>query len=133
MYLLRRRPFGHHRGPAFDSGFSIIINPANAFRKNATWQTKLDEIVKKAPEWDIGIIAGVPAWLQILLERIIETYQVNTIHNIWPNLSIFVHEVVAFTPYEKGFENSLARPITYMETYPAFKDFFAFQNRVGVR
>ncbi len=109
--------------------FQHYYKPGKRISKERDWQTKLDEIVKKAPEWDIGIIAGVPAWLQILLEKIIETYQVKTIHDIWPNLSIFVHGGVAFTPYEKGFEKLLAHPITYMETYLASEGFFAFQNR----
>jgi hypothetical protein len=61
--------------------------------------------VKKAPDWDIGVIVGVPAWWQILIEKIIGEYQLNNIHDIWPNLSIFVHGGVSFTPYIKGFEN----------------------------
>ncbi len=109
--------------------FQHYYKPGKRISKERNWQTKLDEIVKKAPEWDIGIIVGVPAWLQILLEKIIDTYKVRTIHDIWPNLSIFVHGGVAFTPYEKGFEKLLARPITYMETYLASEGFFAFQNR----
>jgi hypothetical protein len=109
--------------------FQHYYKPGKRISKERDWQTKLDEIVKKAPEWDIGIIAGVPAWLQILLEKIIETYKVKTIHDIWPNLSIFVHGGVAFTPYEKGFEKLLDHPITYLETYLASEGFFAFQSR----
>jgi len=109
--------------------FQHYYKPGKRISKERDWQTKLDEIVKKAPEWDIGIIVGVPAWLQILLEKIIETYHLKTIHDIWPNLSIFVHGGVAFTPYIKGFERLLAHPLTYLETYLASEGFIAYQSR----
>jgi hypothetical protein len=47
--------------------------------------------VKQAPNWDIGFIVGVPAWIQMCMERIIERYQLKNIHEIWPNLGFFVH------------------------------------------
>ncbi len=75
------------------------------------------------------MIVGVPAWLQILLERIIEYYKVDTIHDVWPNLSIYVHGGVSFNPYKKGFEKLLARPLTYIETYLASEGFIAYQSR----
>lgn len=109
--------------------FQHFYKPGNRISKERNWTTKLDEIVKKAPEWDIGVICGVPAWLQILLERIIETYHLKTIHDIWPNLSIYVHGGVSFAPYAKGFEKLLARPLTYMETYLASEGFIAYQSR----
>jgi hypothetical protein len=111
--------------------FQHFYKPGNRISKERNWTTKLDEIVKKAPEWDIGVICGVPAWLQILLERIIETYHLNTIHDIWPSLSIYVHGGVSFTPYVKGFEKLLAKPLTYMETYLASEGFIAYQSRPG--
>jgi len=109
--------------------FQHFYKPGNRISKERNWTTKLDEIVKKAPEWDIGVICGVPAWLQILLERVIGTYKLNTIHDMWPNLSIYVHGGVSFSPYQKGFEKLLARPLTYMETYLASEGFIAFQGR----
>ncbi|HAH60061.1 MAG TPA: GH3 auxin-responsive promoter, partial [Bacteroidales bacterium] len=72
-----------------------------------------------------------PAWLQILLERIINQYNLKTIHDIWPNLSIYVHGGVSFAPYAKTFDKLLARPITYIETYLASEGFIAYQTRPG--
>jgi len=80
-----------------------------------------------APKWDIGIIVGVPAWLQLLLEKIIFTYKLNSIHDIWPNLKIFVHGGVSFDPYRKGFEKLLGKKMIYLETYLASEGFLAFQ------
>jgi hypothetical protein len=109
--------------------FQHFYKPGKRIAKEREWTNKLDEIVRKAKHWDVGVICGVPAWLQILLEKIIHYYGVQTIHDIWPNLSIYVHGGVSFTPYQKGFEKLLARPITYIETYLASEGFIAFQNR----
>ncbi|HQV00647.1 MAG TPA: GH3 auxin-responsive promoter family protein, partial [Bacteroidia bacterium] len=75
-----------------------------------------------------GTIVGVPAWLQMLLEKIIDRYQLKNIHDIWPNLSLFVHGGVAFEPYKKSFLPLLGKPINYMETYLASEGFIALQE-----
>jgi hypothetical protein len=67
---------------------------------------------------------------------IIERYQLNNIHEIWPNLTFFVHGGVSFEPYKHGFEKLLGRPIEYIETYLASEGFLAWQdkqNAVGMR
>jgi len=107
--------------------FQRFYKPGQKIARNKNWGEKLEKIIEQAPKWDIGIIVGVPAWLQILLEKIIEHYQVDTIHDIWPNLTIFVHGGVSFDPYRKGFEKLLARPLIYLETYLASEGFLAFQ------
>ncbi|MEP1097202.1 MAG: GH3 auxin-responsive promoter family protein [Cyclobacteriaceae bacterium] len=107
--------------------FQHFYKPGRKIAKNQNWHEKLDEIVVNAREWDIGIIAGVPAWIQILMEKIIDYYHVKTIHDIWPNLRIFVHGGVSFEPYRKGFEKLLGMPLIYMETYLASEGFLAFQ------
>ncbi|ERM82444.1 GH3 auxin-responsive promoter [Rhodonellum psychrophilum GCM71 = DSM 17998] len=107
--------------------FQRFYKPGNKISKNKNWGEKLDQIVEEAPNWDIGIIVGVPAWLQILLEKIIQRYQLKTIHDIWPNLMIYVHGGVSFEPYRKGFEKLLEKPLVYMETYLASEGFLAYQ------
>jgi len=116
--------------------FQRFYKPGLEIAKNKNWGDKIEKIVENAPNWDIGIIVGVPAWLQILLEKIIERYKLNTIHDIWPNLTIYVHGGVHFEPYKKGFEKLLDRPLIYMETYLASEGFLAFQalpNRKSMR
>jgi hypothetical protein len=109
--------------------FQPFYKPGKKIAKNRDWDKKINEIVEKAPEWDIGFIVGVPAWVQLTLERIIERYNVNTIHDIWPNLAFFVHGGVAFEPYKKGFEKLLAKPLIYIETYLASEGFIAYQDK----
>ena len=71
---------------------------------------------------------GVPAWIEILLEKIIKRYHLNNIHDIWPDLMIYVHGGVSFEPYKKGFRKLLGKEITYIETYLASEGFIAFQT-----
>src|SRR5690606_16916465 len=116
--------------------FQHFYKPGQKIAKIPDWNSKLDEITQNASKWNIGVIVGVPAWIQILMEKIIAHYKVETIHDIWPNLTIYVHGGVAFDPYRKSFESLLAKPLTYMETYLASEGFFAFQalpNRRSLR
>lgn len=106
-----------------------LYKPGKKIAKEKDWARKLEEIVENAPNWDIGFIMGVPAWLQLCMEKIIERYQVNNIHDIWPNLTLYVHGGVAMEPYKKGFEKLMGKPITYIETYLASEGFLAYQNR----
>jgi hypothetical protein len=109
--------------------FQPFYKPGKKIARNRDWDKKIDEIVEKAPEWDIGIIVGVPAWVQLTIEKIIERYNLNTIHDLWPDLTFFVHGGVAFDPYKKGFERLLAKPLIYIETYLASEGFIAYQDR----
>jgi hypothetical protein len=109
--------------------FQHFYKPGRKIAKETDWKTKLDEITRNANKWDIGFIVGVPAWIQLLMEQIIEHHQLKNVHDIWPNLKVFVHGGVAFEPYKKGFEKLLGKPIQYIETYLASEGFVAFQSR----
>lgn len=111
--------------------FYTFYKPGKKIAQTKDWNEKLDKITYKAKDWDIGYIVGVPAWIQLLLERIIDYYNLNNIHEIWPNLSVFTHGGVSFEPYKKGFEKLLGKPLTYIETYLASEGFIAFQVRPG--
>jgi hypothetical protein len=108
--------------------FQIFYKPGKKIARFKDWNMKLDEITVNAHKWDIGIIVGVPAWIQILMEKVIAYYKVKNIHEIWPNLEIYVHGGVSFDPYKKGFEKLLGKPLTYIETYLASEGFIAFQS-----
>ncbi|MFM2190931.1 MAG: hypothetical protein RL491_1317 [Bacteroidota bacterium] len=135
----------HQRGSYFEGDLSGITvsnipfwfqhfyKPGRKISKEMDWNAKLEEITEKAPEWDIGIIVGVPAWVQLLIEKVIVRYNLKNIHEIWPNLSIYVHGGVSFEPYRKGFEQLLGKPLNYIETYLASEGFIAFQDEPGER
>jgi hypothetical protein len=113
--------------------FSPFYKPGKKIARTKDWNEKLEEVVRLAPEWDIGFIVGVPAWIQICMEKIIERYKLRHIHEIWPNLGFFVHGGVSFEPYKKGFEKLLGKPLTYIETYLASEGFIAYQDRQHAR
>jgi hypothetical protein len=113
--------------------FSPFYKPGKKIARTKDWNQKLEEIVEQAPGWDIGFIVGVPAWIQICMEKIIERYNLKNIHEIWPNLAFFVHGGVSFEPYKIGFEKLLGKPITYIETYLASEGFIAYQDRQNER
>ncbi|MCW3086613.1 MAG: auxin-responsive promoter [Bacteroidetes bacterium] len=109
--------------------FQHYYKPGNRIAKERNWDQKLEEITLKAKDWDIGIVVGVPAWVQILFEKIIDHYKVETIHDIWPNLAAYVHGGVAIAPYKKGFEKLLGKPIVYSDSYLASEGLIGYQNR----
>jgi len=108
--------------------FQHFYKPGRRISKNSDWASKLNDMVKKAPDWDIGVIVGVPAWVQILMDRIIEEHGLNTIHDIWPNLSVYVHSGVAIKPYLKHFEKLFGKEIMYQESYLASEGYIAYQS-----
>lgn len=108
--------------------FQHFYKPGRRISKTSDWATKLDEMVKKAPDWDIGVVVGVPAWVQILFERIIKEHKLDNIHDIWPNLSVYVHSGVSFKPYLKHFEKLLDKPLIYRESYLASEGYVAYQS-----
>ena len=109
--------------------FQGMYKPGKRIARETDWSKKLDEIVEKAAEWDIAFLVGVPAWVQLCMEKVIERYKLKNIHEIWPNLAFYVHGGVALEPYKKGFNKLLGKPITYIETYLASEGFLAYQNR----
>jgi len=108
--------------------FQHFYKPGRRISKEREWSVKLEEIVKKAKDWDISVIVGVPAWIQIILEKIIDHYKVETIHDIWPNLSVYVHSGVAFGPYIKSFTKLFGKKVIYQESYLASEGYIAFQR-----
>ena len=107
--------------------FEFFYKPGKKISQIKDWSEKLDEMVKAAPTWDIGVIVGVPAWVQILLERIIKEYNLKPIHDLWPNLMVYVHSGVAFAPYEKSFERLFGKEVIYVESYLASEGYIAYQ------
>ncbi|MCF8237393.1 MAG: GH3 auxin-responsive promoter family protein [Saprospiraceae bacterium] len=111
------------------SWFEGASKPDAEIRKIKDWQVKLDRMVEEAPTWDIVIIAGVPAWVKMLLERIIERYQLQHIHEIWPRFSVYIHGGVSIEPYRYSLGQLYGRQVAYYETYLASEGFLAWQSR----
>lgn len=106
---------------------SLLYKPGQKISKSPSWEARIKLIVRNAKKWDVGTICGVPAWVQIVLERIIAYYKVDNIHEIWPNFGIYIHGGVAFDPYREAFKKLLGKPVAFSETYMASEGSFGFQ------
>lgn len=93
------------------------------------WGQRIQAIVEAAPSWDIGFVLGNPAWIQLIFEKIIAHYQLKNIHEMWPNLSVFIHGGVFFQPYQASFEKLLAHELVYLDSYMASEGFIAYQSQ----
>ncbi len=109
--------------------FQHHYKPGKKISGYKDWNTKLNEMTVNAHKWDIGIIAGVPAWIQILMEKILDHYKINSIHDIWPNFSIYVHGGVAIHPYKAGLKKMFSKEVLFIDTYMASEGFIAFEER----
>lgn len=114
---------------------SIIIKPLTKPGKKissiADWNEKINAMVDKAPSWDIGILAGIPSWCIMLLERIVEKHQLKSIHDIWPNFRVFVHGGVYMAPYLDRLKKVSNQDVILLDTYLASEGYFAYQMSPG--
>ena len=109
--------------------FKSYYKPGNEIARIDDWDERVQKIAERAEEWDIGALSGIPSWIELMLKKVIAHHQLNNIHDIWPNLSVYTPGGVAFEPYRKSFEKLLAHPLIYLDTYLASEGFLAFQNR----
>lgn len=96
------------------------------------WESKIDKMANQTAEENVTSISGVPTWTIVLLEKILERKNVSDIMEVWPNLEIFFHGAVSFTPYEQLFKKLIPNSaMRYMETYNASEGFFGIQDQPG--
>jgi len=108
--------------------FTKFSKPGKKVRKLTLWNEKLEAIVQEAPNWDIGIISGVPAWVELVMKAIIARYELKTIHEIWPSLRVYVHGGVAIEPYRNELVSCFDKKVFFQETYLASEGYFAYQK-----
>jgi len=104
-----------------------ITKPNNKIAGISDWNDKLNAMVDQAPKWNIGIIAGIPSWCVMLMERIVQRYALNSIHDIWPNLRVYAHGGVYMDPYVDRLKKISSKEIFLLDTYLASEGYFAFQ------
>ncbi|MDN6281252.1 MAG: GH3 auxin-responsive promoter family protein [Psychroflexus sp.] len=109
--------------------FRGYYKPGEEIAKIEDWDERVKHIAENAKKWDIGALSGIPSWMELMLKEVINYHQVDTIHDIWPNLQVYTSGGVAFKPYEKSFNALLKHPITVIDTYLASEGFIACQTR----
>ena len=92
------------------------------------WEEKIEKLAQSTVNENVTSIAGVPTWTLILLKRILEITNKNSIKEVWPNLELYINGGVSFIPYRDHFEKIIGKPINYLEIYNASEGFFAGQE-----
>ena len=91
------------------------------------WETKLDKIVEETLHQDMTLISGIPPWVQMYFDRLIQVSG-KPIKDIFPSFSVLVHGGVNFEPYKAKLFESIGKQVDTIETFPASEGFFAFQD-----
>ena len=92
-------------------------------------EVKRDRIARETLGKNVTNISGVPSWMMSVLVRVLELSGKEHIEEVWPNLEVFFHGGIAFTPYRSQYEKLITSPkMHYMETYNASEGFFGIQN-----
>jgi hypothetical protein len=114
-----------HHVPAY-----LQANRLPSFETNCIedWETKLDAIVAETIHQDMTLISGIPPWVQMYFDKLIQQSNGQAIKDIFKNFSLFVYGGVNFEPYRAKIEQSIGKKIDTIETYPASEGFIAFQD-----
>jgi len=92
------------------------------------WEEKLTAIVEETHQQDMRLISGIPPWVQMYYERLLEKTGKKYVKDIFPNFSVFVYGGVNFEPYRSSLEALVGKRLDSVETYPASEGFIAFQD-----
>jgi hypothetical protein len=92
------------------------------------WETKIEKLAQTTMLENVTSISGVPTWTLVLIKRILELSGKQTLREVWPNLELYIHGGVAFTPYREQFTKLIGAPINYIDLYNASEGFFAAQD-----
>ena len=91
------------------------------------WEAKIEKMALHTIQEDVTSISGVPTWTLILIKRILEITGKQTLKEVWPNLELYIHGGVSFTPYRTQFQKLIGEGCHYLEMYNASEGFFAAQ------
>ena len=92
------------------------------------WETKVDAIVRETLTENMSLIAGIPSWVQMYFEKLIEQTGI-PVGNTFPDFSLFVYGGVNYEPYRPLFEKLVGRKLDSIELFPASEGFFAYQDQ----
>jgi hypothetical protein len=119
--LLQNSPFWGHWLRTPDLSIALM----------GEWESKLELMANQTLYENVTSISGVPTWTLVLLKRILEMTGKNIIADVWPELELYMHGGVSFTPYKEQFKKIIGKDINYLETYNASEGFFSAQEIPG--
>jgi hypothetical protein len=95
------------------------------------WEVKIEKLAQSTINEVVTSISGVPTWTLVLIKRILEITGKSTLKEVWPDLELYLHGGVSFTPYRDQFKKLLGEGVNYLEMYNASEGFFAAQSKPG--
>lgn len=95
------------------------------------WEKKLDKIVDETKHQNLSVISGIPPWVQMYFERLIDATGKSCVKDIFPNFKLFAYGGVNYEPYRNSLESLIGAPVDTLETYPASEGFIAFQDQIS--
>ncbi|MEK9613010.1 MAG: GH3 auxin-responsive promoter family protein [Flavobacteriaceae bacterium] len=94
------------------------------------WETKMKAIVNESIPEKVTSLAGVPSWMLVLLQNVLEETGKETIHDVWPEVEVYFHGGVSFKPYQKLYNQLFPKSnFRFYEIYNASEGFFGIQDR----
>jgi hypothetical protein len=106
----------------------IIRTPKQKIALLEDFEQKLDLITKSAANENVTNISGVPSWYLVLIKQILAYTGKSNLLDVWPNLEVFFHGGISFTPYREQYKKLIGSQMNYMETYNASEGFFGIQD-----
>ena len=107
----------------------FLRTPDKSIALMEEWEEKIERMANAVVNEDVTNISGVPTWTIVLIERLFEMTGTRDLHDIWPNLELYIHGGVSFEPYRDRFNRLVPkRGISYLETYNASEGFFGIQT-----
>tara|TARA_B100001063_G_scaffold87501_1_gene81393 strand:- start:2539 stop:4050 length:1512 start_codon:yes stop_codon:yes gene_type:complete len=104
--------------------------PSSEVSLMSDWETKMQAVVDETINENVTSLVGVPSWVLVLLNNVLETTQKKNLFEVWPNLEAYFHGGVSFDPYREQYQKLLPKNnFRYYETYNASEGFFAIQDR----
>ncbi len=92
------------------------------------WENKIEKLASSTIHENVTSLSGVPTWMLVLIKHILLQTGKKTLHEVWPNLELYIHGGVSFAPYKEQFIKLIGKPIHYLEMYNASEGFFAAQD-----
>ncbi|MEN9907402.1 MAG: hypothetical protein RLZZ540_543, partial [Bacteroidota bacterium] len=103
--------------------------PSNKISLMSEWESKMAAIINETKRENVTSFAGVPSWMLVLMNKMLEETGKGNLFEIWPNLEVYFHGGVSFNPYREQYQNLLPKKdFKYYEIYNASEGFFAIQD-----
>ncbi len=108
---------------------NYIRTPNKEIALMSKWEDKLVALTQSTKDVNVTSISGVPSWMMGVLKEVLKAKNAQNISEVWPNLEVFFHGGIAFTPYRQQYQQLIANPnMHYLETYNASEGFFGLQS-----